>query len=256
MSDLFDLTGKVAIVTGGSRGLGKSFAKAMASAGANVAIVARTKEALEATAGEISKEYGVRVIPVQADVKNQDSVRTMVDTVAKELGGINILINNAGINIRKQPEEYEIWEWDEVLSINLRSAFLCSQAVYPFMKAAGGGKIISVGSMATLFGGNNLAPYASSKGGIVQLTRSLATSWGKDNIQANSILPGWLNTDLLVTAMRDNPVLKERILGRTPLGRCGEPEDLTGIAIFLASSASNFVTGTAIPLDGGYSVMI
>jgi 2-deoxy-D-gluconate 3-dehydrogenase len=163
-------------------------------------------------------------------------------------------VNNAGTAIRKMPQEYSEDEWREVLDTNLTSAFLCSQAAYAPMKAAGGGKMINIGSMMSLFGAPYATPYASSKGGIVQMTRAMATAWAKDNIQVNAVLPGWIDTDLTRRARREVPGLQERVQDRTPAGRWGDPTDMAGIAAFLASPASDFVTGTAIPVDGGYSI--
>ncbi len=160
------------------------------------------------------------------------------------------------MNIRKLPQELSSAEWDEVLEVNLRSAFLCCKAIYPIMKQLGGGKIINIGSMTSLMGGAKLAPYGASKGGIVQLSRSLAVAWAQDNIQVNAILPGWNNTELTIQARKDIQGLHERVLSRTPSGRWGDPDDLIGAAIFLASPASDFVTGVAIPVDGGFSIMI
>ena len=178
----------------------------------------------------------------------------MVAVAAKRFGRVDILVNNAGTNVRKLPQDATLADWREVLDTNLTSAFLCSQAVYPEMVKAGGGKVISIGSMLSIFGGPLMVAYGSSKGGIVQLTKSLAVAWAKDNIQANAILPGWINTDLTQGARQQMPGLQERIVARTPAGRWGEPEEFAGIAVFLASAASDFVTGTAIPVDGGYSV--
>jgi 2-deoxy-D-gluconate 3-dehydrogenase len=163
------------------------------------------------------------------------------------------LIANAGTNIRKAPEAYSVEEWSTVLDINLRGTFWCAQAAYPHMKQAGGGKIITIGSMTSIFGASFAAPYSASKGGTVQLTKALASAWAKDNIQVNSVLPGWIDTELTERARSEVSGLHERVVARTPLGRWGKPEDLAGIAVFLSSSASDFVTGTAIPVDGGYS---
>jgi 2-deoxy-D-gluconate 3-dehydrogenase len=171
-----------------------------------------------------------------------------------QLGRLDILVNNAGINIRKQPQELTLEEWHRVLDTNLTSAFACSQAAYPEMKKAGGGKMINIGSMMSIFGASFAAPYASSKGAIVQMTRALACAWAKDNIQVNAVLPGWIDTELTRNARKEVPGLHERVLARTPAGRWGEADELGGIAVFLASRASDFVTGTAIPVDGGYSV--
>jgi 2-deoxy-D-gluconate 3-dehydrogenase len=179
----------------------------------------------------------------------------MVKTVASKLGRIDILVNNAGMNVRKQPEDLALTEWHQVIDTNLTSAFICSQAVYPEMKKIGGGKILNNGSMASIFGLPFAPAYSASKGGMVQLTRSLATAWAKDNIQVNCFLPGWIDTELTQGARQQVPGLHERVLARTPTARWGHIDDFAGIAVFLASPASDFVTGTAIPVDGGFSVM-
>jgi 2-deoxy-D-gluconate 3-dehydrogenase len=179
----------------------------------------------------------------------------MVARTLRELGRIDILVNNAGINIRKPPQALDPAEWDSVIRSNLTSAFLCSQAVYPAMKQAGGGKIINIGSMMSIFGASFAPAYAASKGGIVQFTRSCAVAWAADNIQANAILPGWIDTDLTRRARAEIEGLHDKVLGRTPAARWGVIDDFAGIAVFLASAASDFVTGTAIPVDGGFSIM-
>jgi 2-dehydro-3-deoxy-D-gluconate 5-dehydrogenase len=158
-------------------------------------------------------------------------------------------------NIRKRPEEYSLEEWNTVIATNLSSAFLCAQAAYPEMQRAGGGKIVNIGSMLSIFGTSFAPAYGASKGGIVQLTRSLAAAWAKDNIQVNAVLPGWIDTELTRRAREQVPGLHERVLARTPAARWGEPRDLSGIAVFLAGRASDFVTGAAIPVDGGYSAL-
>lgn len=256
MKELFSLKGKIAIVTGGNGGIGEGIAHGFAAVGGNIVIAARNQAKTHETAREIKSQYGVQVLGVQVDVRHEDQIQAMVAQAIDRFGQIDILVNNAGINIRNMPQDYLLDEWDEILDTNLRSAFLCSKAVYPAMKEAGGGKIISIGSMTSIFGGAKLAPYGTSKGGIVQLTRSLAVAWAPDNIQVNAILPGWINTDLTRQARKELPGLNERVLDRTPVGRWGEPKDLAGAAIFLASSTSNFVTGVALPVDGGFSVMI
>jgi 2-deoxy-D-gluconate 3-dehydrogenase len=179
----------------------------------------------------------------------------MTELVVRDLGRIDILVNNAGINIRKPPHALDIAEWNSVIQTNLTSAFLCSQAVYPAMKAAGGGKIINIGSMMSIFGASFTPAYAASKGGIVQFTRSCACAWAADNIQANAVLPGWIDTDLTKRARQEIGGLHDRVLARTPAARWGAIDDFAGIAVFLSSAASDFVTGTAIPIDGGYSIM-
>jgi 2-deoxy-D-gluconate 3-dehydrogenase len=254
MAKLFDLGGKVAIVTGGNGGIGLGMAHGLADAGADIAIVGRNEAKSDAAVADI-KQRGVKAISVAADVTDKDAVSAMVERVSRELGRIDILVNNAGINIRKAPHALDIEEWDSVIKTNLTSAFLCSQAVHPAMKAAGGGKIINIGSMMSIFGASFAPAYAASKGGIVQFTRSCAVAWAADNIQANAILPGWIDTDLTKRAREQIDGLHDRVLARTPAARWGDIADFAGIAVFLASSASDFVTGTAIPVDGGFSIM-
>ncbi len=256
MKELFSLQAKVAIVTGGNGGIGKSIARGFAAAGGDIVIAARNQAKTDETTREIRNEFGVQVLGVQVDVRQEKQVHAMVKQVLEKFRRIDILVNNAGINIRNMPQDYLVGEWDEILEVNLRGAFLCSKAVYPAMKDGGGGKIINIGSMTSIFGGAKLAPYGTSKGGIVQLMRSLAVAWAPDNIQVNAILPGWINTDLTKRARKELPGLNERVLARTPVGRWGEPDDLAGAAVFLASRGSDFITGVALPVDGGFSVMI
>ena len=250
---LFDLAGKVAIATGGNGGIGLGMARGLADAGAAIAVVGRN-EAKSADAVAELQQRGAKAIAVAADVTDGRAVAEMVARVKGELGRIDILVNNAGINIRKPPHALDIGEWDSVIATNLTSAFLCSRTAYPHLKRAGGGKIINIGSMMSIFGASFAPAYGSSKGGIVQLTRSLAVAWAPDHIQVNAVLPGWIDTDLTRAARVLVAGLHERVLARTPAGRWGTGDDLGGIAVFLASAASDFITGTAIPVDGGYSV--
>jgi 2-dehydro-3-deoxy-D-gluconate 5-dehydrogenase len=251
---LFDLSGKVAIVTGGNGGIGLGMASGLAEAGAAIAVVGRNEAKSGAAVTEL-KQRGAKAISIAADVTDKSAVAAMVERVRRELGRIDILVNNAGINIRKPPQALDIEEWDSVIKTNLTSAFLCSQAVYPTLKAAGGGKIINIGSMMSIFGASFAPAYAASKGGIVQFTRACACAWAADNIQANAVLPGWIDTDLTRRARQEIDGLHDRVLARTPAARWGASADFAGIAVFLASPASDFVTGTAIPVDGGFSVM-
>ena len=252
---LFDLSDKVAIVTGGNGGIGLGMARGLAEAGAKIAVIGRNTEKNAVAINEIN-DLGAVAIAVEADVRVSNDVTNMVGSVVAKWGKVNILVNNAGINIRKRPEDLSEEEWHQVLDTNLTSAFLCSKACYPEMKKAGGGKILNNGSMLSLFGSPWGSAYGSSKGGIMQMTKSHATSWANDNIQVNCYLPGWIDTDLTRQAREDVPGLNEKVLARTPAGRWGEPADLAGLAVYLASPASNFLTGAAIPIDGGFSIAI
>jgi len=249
LSTIFDLQGKSALVTGGNGGIGLGMAQGLAEAGAAVAIAGRNAQKNAAAVAAL----GVRACALECDLRDEAACRALVDEAARRLGRLDILVNNAGTNIRKAPQDYTLEEWREVLDTNLTSAFVAAQAAYPHMKRAGGGKIVNIGSMMSLFGASFAAPYGASKGAIVQLTRSLAAAWARDGIQVNAVLPGWIDTDLTRRARREVHGLHERVLARTPAGRWGEPQDLAGIAVFLCSRASDFVTGTAIPVDGGYS---
>jgi 2-deoxy-D-gluconate 3-dehydrogenase len=251
---IFDLSGRVAIVTGGNGGIGLGMVRGLAAGGAAIAIVGRNEAKSKAAVDELSKA-GHKAIAVMTDVTDEEAVKAMVDQVRSQLGRVDILINNAGINIRKPPDQLDIKEWDSVISTNLTSAFLCSRAVHSAMKSVGGGKIINIGSMMSIFGASFAPAYAASKGGIVQFTRSCAAAWAPDNIQVNAVLPGWIDTDLTKTARKQITGLHERVLARTPAARWGDGDDFAGIAAFLASKASDFVTGTAIPVDGGFSIM-
>jgi 2-deoxy-D-gluconate 3-dehydrogenase len=248
--DRFDLKGKAALITGGNGGIGLGMAEGLARAGAKVAIAGRDREKNDAAV----KKLGGGAIALSADILDEKACRDMVAQAAQRLGRLDILVNNAGINIRKAPQDYQIDEWRRVLDSNLTSAFVASQAAYPHMQRAGGGKIVNIGSMMSIFGASFVAAYGASKGGIVQLTRALACAWAKDNIQVNAVLPGWIDTALTQRARKEIGGLNERVVARTPAGRWGTPEDMGGIAVFLCSPASDFITGTAIPVDGGYSV--
>jgi 2-dehydro-3-deoxy-D-gluconate 5-dehydrogenase len=252
---LFDLRGRVAVVTGGNGGIGLGMARGLAQAGAAVAIAGRNVAKAQAAATELA-QLGVKTAVLEVDVAEEAQCRKMVaDTVAR-LGRLDILINNAGINIRKVPHELSLAEWRQVIDVNLTSIFTCSHAAYPVMRDAGGGKIINIGSMLSIFGAPFAPAYGASKGGVVQLTKSLATAWAKDNIQVNAVLPGWIDTELTQRARDEVSGLNSLVLMRTPAKRWGVPDDLSGVAVFLAAPASDFVTGTAIAVDGGYSAQV
>jgi 2-dehydro-3-deoxy-D-gluconate 5-dehydrogenase len=251
----FDLSGKVAVVTGGNGGIGLGMAEGMAAAGAAVMVAGRN-ETKNAAAVARLKALGAKAESRVVDVTDKAAVEAMVADTVAAFGRLDILVNNAGTNIRQPPEDYTVEQWHHIMDTNLTSAFLCSTAVYPHMVKGGGGKIINIGSMNSLFATSFSLVYASSKGAIVQMTKVHAVAWAKDNIQVNAVLPGWINTDLTIRARRDVPGLNDRVLARSPTGRWGEPEDFAGIAVFLASDASAFVTGTSIPVDGGYAVQM
>jgi 2-deoxy-D-gluconate 3-dehydrogenase len=199
------------------------------------------------------KALGAGALAVSGDVNDPAAVKRMVAETVKGFGGLDILVANAGINLRKPPQEYSIEEWHRIMDTNLTSVFACCQAVYPEMQRRGGGKIVTIGSMTSIFGFDVGPVYAASKGAVVQLTKSLAAAWAKDNIQVNSILPGFIDTELTQGARRVIPGMHERVVGRTPARRWGEPGDLAGAAVFFCSRSSDFVTGTALPVDGGFS---
>ena len=251
---MFDLSGKIAIVTGGNGGIGLGIARGLAQAGANVVVAARNREKSERAVAELAKIGSGGAIALEVDVTNEDSVNALVRNVQDRFHRVDVLVNNAGINIRKQPEELTLPEWRKVLDTNLTSAYLCSHAVHPAMKGVGAGKIVNIGSMLSIFGTAYASAYAASKGGIVQFTKGCASAWAHDNIQVNAILPGWIDTELTQQARQQVSGLHENVLKRTPAGRWGRIDDFRGIAIFLASSASDFITGATITVDGGYSI--
>jgi len=247
---MFELNGKVAIVTGGNGGIGLGMARGLAGAGARVVVAARNREKSAAARDEL----GAGALAIDVDVTREDSVAALVRRTVEQCGRLDILVNNAGINIRKAPEVLSLAEWREVIETNLTSAYLCSHAAYPEMKKAGAGKIVNIGSMLSIFGAGFAPAYAASKGGIVQFTKACASAWAKDNIQVNAVLPGWIDTALTRRAREQIPGLHDSVLKRTPAGRWGTTDDFHGIAVFLSSGASDFVTGAAITVDGGYSI--
>jgi 2-deoxy-D-gluconate 3-dehydrogenase len=250
----FDLKGRVAVVTGGNGGIGLGMARGLAKAGADIVVAGRNAEKNAAAVSEL-KALGARAIAFEADITIEDDCRRLMDQGAERLGRLDILINNAGIALRKQPQDYTAADWHSVIDSNLTSAFLCSHAAYRHFLRAGGGKIISIGSILSTMGAPFAVAYGASKGGIVQMTRSLAAAWGKDNIQVNAVLPGWINTDLTESARREVSGLVERVATRTASGRWGETRDFEAIAVLLAGPGSQYITGAAIPVDGGYSMM-
>jgi 2-dehydro-3-deoxy-D-gluconate 5-dehydrogenase len=249
---MFELAGKVAIVTGGTSGIGLGIAKAFLRAGARIAVVGRDDQRGEKALAALGAPDDA--IYVKADISVGEQCDRMVEDVERRFGRLDILVNNAGMNIRRHAQDYTHAEWHQIIDTNLSSAFYCAQAAYPAFVRAHGGKILNIGSMLSLFGTTYGAGYAASKGGIVQLGRALAVEWAPYNIQVNTLLPGWIETELTAEAKKLFPDLEAGILSRTPQARWGRPEDLAGIAIALCSSACDFITGTAIPVDGGYSI--
>jgi 2-dehydro-3-deoxy-D-gluconate 5-dehydrogenase len=250
---MFDLQKRVAFITGGNGGIGLGMAKGLASAGAAVIIAGRNKNKAQSALSEL-RMLGAQAEFVDLDVLKEASCHAAVRQAVERFGRLDILVNNAGTTVRKQPQDLTAEDWHLVMNTNLTSAFFCSQAAYPHMVKAGGGKIINIGSMMSLFASSYATPYAASKGAIVQLARSMAIAWAKDNIQVNTILPGWIDTELTRKARKEVQGLDEKVLARTPVQRWGIPDDFAGIAVFLAAAASDFITGAAIPVDGGYSV--
>jgi len=251
---MFDLSGKVALVTGGNGGIGLGLALGLAQAGARVAVAARNEAKSAGAVEQLRAAGSTDSFALPMDVADEASVQRGFDALAERCGALHILVNNAGTTVRKPVDQLALAEWQQVMDTNLTSAFLCSRAAHPLMKRAGGGKIINIGSMMSIFGAPYAPAYGASKGGIVQLTRATAASWAVDNIQVNAILPGWIATELTDAARSQVQGLNERVIARTAAGRWGQPKDLAGTAVFLASAASDFVTGTAIPVDGGYSI--
>jgi 2-deoxy-D-gluconate 3-dehydrogenase len=252
---MFDLKSKVAIVTGGNGGIGLGMARGLARAGATVVVAARDAGKSSEAVREL-RALGSDAFAVEVDVSDEASVAAMVATTVERYGRLDILINNAGMSIRKPVQELALDEWHKVIDTNMTSAFLGARAAYPHMKKAGAGKVINIGSMLSIFGASFAPAYGASKGGVVQLTKSLAVGWAPDNIQVNAVLPGWIDTALTQGARQQLAGLHERVLARTPAGRWGQPDNLAGVAVFLASAASDFITGVAIAVDGGYSSAI
>jgi len=248
--DNFRLDGKVSIVTGASRGLGQAMAEALAEAGSHVVLAARSEEALN-TVAEGIRALGARALAVPTHVENEQELDHLVERTLKAFGRIDVLVNNAGITIRCPAMDYTIEDWDKVLAINLRSVFLLSQKVARIMSRQGGGKIINMASMLSEVGVATIPAYAASKGGIRQLTKALAVEWAEHNIQVNAIGPGFFRTDLTETLYHD-PERHSKIINRVAIKRWGKPEDLKGAVVYLASKASDYVTGQILYVDGGY----
>jgi gluconate 5-dehydrogenase len=251
MHELFDLTGRVAIVTGASRGLGQYFGRALAKAGADLVITSRTLASLDEFAQEI-ESLGRKALAVQMDVLSEKDIEKMVQKTVAEYGKIDILVNNAGLNIRSPAADFSWQDWDTVLQTNLKGNFFCAQAVGKEMIKRKYGRIINMGSCTCVFGMEGIAPYCASRGGVLMMTRALAAEWGKYGITANVLAPGWFKT-AQNAALYENAEWIKNVKSRIPLGRPGQPDDLDGTVIFLASDASAYVTGQIILVDGGFT---
>ena len=250
-TDLFDLSGKVAIVTGASRGLGQYLARALAGAGADLVVTSRTVESLAPFTAEI-EALGRRVLPLALDVRDQQSIRKMADAAYDHYKKIDILVNNAGCNVRKPAVDVSWDDWNLVLDTNLRGGFFVAQAVAKKMIPAGYGRIVNIGSVTTVAGYAGITPYCASRGGVKQMTMSLADDWGKHGITVNCLAPGWFKT-AQTKVLYDNQGWVDYLVDRIPLKRVGQPNDLDGTVIFLASDASAYITGQTILVDGGIS---
>ncbi len=253
INKLFSLEGKVAVVTGASKGLGRSMSEALAAAGADVVVTARTMSLLEETAQIVTK-LGRRALPIQCDVGDDQSVQQMIKTAAQEMGKIDILVNNAGmqVNTAFRDETYE--NWDKHLKVNLYSAFSTCKAVGPLMTKQKKGKVINIVSVLGERAFWNTIAYCTTKGALIQFTKVMALEWARFNINVNAIGPGWFKTEI-VEVLDKYPESKKMVLGHIPLGRLGEPAELAGVVIFLSSAASDYVTGETIFVDGGYRVI-
>ncbi len=250
---LFDLSGEVALVTGGNGGIGRGIAMGLAKAGASVAIFGRNEEKNKATLAEL-KETGIRAMALQIDITKRSALAPALQTVERELGPVRILVNNAGSAVASGGILHETEAvWDGILETQLNAVFLLSKLVAKSMVAHQRGKIINIGSLYSFFGAGFLPSYSTAKGAVIQLTKSMAIELAPYNIQVNAIAPGWIETDL-TAASKTMPSLNDEILLRTPAGRWGQPEEIAGTAVYLASKASGFVTGETIRVDGGYAI--
>lgn len=249
---LFDLTGKVAIVTGGSKGLGLAMASGVASAGADVVLVSRNEGEASAAAEQLAREFGHRAIGIKADVAEPAEVEAMVLRVMNDFRKIDVLINNAGVNIRGPIDTITLEQFRQVQRINVEGVWLASRAVVPGMKQQKSGRIINLSSALGLAGMPDRTPYCTSKGAVVQMTRALANELAPFNVTVNAICPGPFLTDMN-QPVKDDPTFKQFIIGATALGRWAELHEIQGAAIFLASDASSYVTGVALPVDGGWT---
>jgi len=250
--DLFRLDSRVALITGGAGGLGLVFARALAGAGADIALLGRRGEAAQAAADAVAHEFSHRALGVAADVTNQEQVRAAFDRVRAELGRIDILINSAGVNIRRPSVDFSLDDWRKVIDINLTGSFICAQAAAPAMIENGWGRVINISSMLGMVGLGERPAYTAAKGGVIQLTRTMALEWAQHKVTVNALAPGPFGTEMNRPLM-ENPVAYRAFADKVPLNRWGETEELAGPIVFLASEASSFMTGAVLTVDGGWT---
>jgi NAD(P)-dependent dehydrogenase (short-subunit alcohol dehydrogenase family) len=251
--DVFKLDGRVALITGGNRGLGFAMARALAEAGADIVVTSRQLEKAQQSATALAEATGRHTLGLAVDVTEAQQVETMISSILQAFGRIDILVNNAGINIRKPIEEFDEASWDRVQETNLKAPFLCSRAVASYMKQQRWGRVINIASMMGLTALPERSAYCSSKGGVIMLTKVLALEWAPYNIMVNALCPGPFATELNTPVM-NNPQANQFFLNHIALGRWGKPEELGGAIVFLASDASSFMTGATLVVDGGWTV--
>lgn len=253
MMDMYDLTGKTAVVTGGSQGLGESFARGLAKAGCNLVLTARTLSKLEIVADDLA-QYGIEALPMRMDVNKREDIEAMVKTATDRFGKIDILVNNAGISAVNQAENMTDEEWESVIQTNVGGVFLCSQIVGREMIKQGHGKIINIASMYSFVGASYVpqVSYTTSKAAVLGLTREMAVEWAPKGVQVMALAPGFFRSDQTIWAFEQNKELGEKLLARVPMGRMGRLEELEGTIVFLASDASGYMAGQTLTLDGGF----
>jgi NAD(P)-dependent dehydrogenase (short-subunit alcohol dehydrogenase family) len=252
MFDMFRLDGRVALITGGAGGLGEVFARTLAAAGADLVLVGRREEPLQTLATALKQETGRRAMALPADITDPAQVRSMADKATSEMGKVDILINNAGVNLRKPAVDFTSQEWLDMVQINLNAPFWCAQALGPQMLERGWGRVINISSMLGLVGLGERAPYTTTKGGLIQMTRTLALEWATRGVTVNALAPGPFATAMNLP-LTNNPEAYQAFISQIPMGRWGELSEIAGPILFLASSASNFMTGAVLTVDGGWT---